>query len=75
LPGTHDGCVAGRPAPTKATLTEAAAALRKLLDAIEAGELDVSTPRDVALLRRLQGTLAGWDEALGRGSGDDDHNG
>jgi hypothetical protein len=38
------------------TIQEAAAALKKLLDAIEVGELDVSTPRDIALLRRLQGT-------------------
>jgi hypothetical protein len=56
-------------------MTEAAAALRKLLDAIEAGELHVSTPREVALFRRLQGTLAGWDEALGKGSPTNHHTG
>jgi hypothetical protein len=61
--------------PTRATLREAAAALRKLLDIIEAGELDASTPKDIALLRRLQGTLVGWEEALGKDSGDDDHTG
>ena len=71
---THDGFVAGRRPPTRAVLAEAAAALQKLLDAVQAGELDISTPRDVALLRRLQGTLAGWDEALGKRSGDADHN-
>jgi hypothetical protein len=49
--------------------------LQKLLDAIEAGELDVSTPKDIALLRRLQGTLAGWEEVLGKDSGEDDHTG
>ncbi len=34
-----------------------------------------STPHDIALLRRLQGTLAGWDEALGKGSQPHDHTG
>ena len=66
VPSTH------RPASRK-TIQEAAEALRRLLEAIEAGELDVSTPKDVALLRRLQGTLAGWEEVLGKGSGDTDH--
>gem|GEM_PF-6271263 len=45
------------------------------MDAIEAGELDVSSPRDVALLRRLQGTLAGWNEVLGREPEEGDHTG
>jgi len=63
--------VAGR--PTRATVAEAAAALQKLLDAIEAGEVDAATPREVALLRRLQGTLVGWKEALGEGSEAADH--
>jgi hypothetical protein len=61
-----------RPA-SRATLTEAAPTLKKLLDAVEAGDLDVSSPREVALLRCLQGTLAGWDEALGWGSDERDH--
>jgi hypothetical protein len=39
-------------------------ALRKLLDAVDAGELDAVTPGEVALLRRLQGTLVGWEETL-----------
>jgi hypothetical protein len=72
---THDGYVAERRPPSRAILTEAADSLQKLLVAIEAGELDVSTPRDVALLRRLQGTLAGWNEALGKAPEDDDHTG
>ena len=59
--------------PPRATVQEAADALRRLLDAIEAGELDASTPREVALLRRLQGTLAGWDEALGKRVQGDHH--
>jgi hypothetical protein len=61
--------------PSHATVQEAAESLKRLLDVVEAGELDVSTPRDVALLRRLQGTLAGWEEALGKASGKDDHTG
>jgi len=61
----------GRP-PTRATLTEAADALRRLLDAVDAGNLKATTPGDIALLRRLQGTLAGWDEALGRSPTPDD---
>jgi hypothetical protein len=65
--------VTARRPPSRATLTQAAAALKKLLDVIEAGELDVSTPKDIALLRRLQGTLVGWEEALGKDSGEDDH--
>jgi hypothetical protein len=68
VPSTH------RP-PSRAAVQEAAESLRRLLDAIDAGELDVSTPRDVALLRRLQGTLAGWNEALGREPDEDDHTG
>jgi hypothetical protein len=35
------------------------------LAAIDAGEIEVATPREVALLRRLQGTVVGWEEALG----------
>jgi hypothetical protein len=59
--------------PSSKTVQEAAVALRRLLDAIEAGELEVPTPKDIALLRRLQGTLAGWEEVLGTGSTEDDH--
>jgi hypothetical protein len=59
--------------PTRATLSEASEALRGVLAAIEAGELDVATPREVALLRRLQGTLVGWEKALGDQPPADDH--
>ncbi len=65
--------MAGRRSPTRATLREAAEALRGVLAAVDAGELDVATPRDVALLRRLQGTLAGWEAALGKGPPAVDH--
>ncbi len=61
------------PSPVTATVQEAAAAIKNLLNAIEAGGLDVSTPKDIAPLRRLQGTLAGWEEVLGKGSGEDRH--
>jgi len=40
--------------------------------AVDAGELDVGTPREIALLRRLQGTLVGWEEALASGKAPDD---
>jgi hypothetical protein len=43
------------------------------LEVIETGELNAATHKDVALLRRLQGTLAGWEETLGQGSQDDRH--
>lgn len=55
--------MAGRRTPTQTTLKEAIEALRGVLAAVEAGEIDASTPRDIALLRRLQGTLVGWEEA------------
>ena len=70
---TDDGGVPARRPPSRATVQEAAAVLTKLLDTIEAGELDASTPKDIALLRRLQGTLVGWEEALGMGSEEDGH--
>jgi hypothetical protein len=52
--------------PSRATLAEATDTLRRLLDAVEAGELDATDPRTVALVRRLQGVLVGWEAALGR---------
>jgi hypothetical protein len=70
---THDGPVARHHPPTRATLREASEALRGVLAAIEAGELDVATPREVALLRRLQGTLVGWEKALGDQPPPDEH--
>lgn len=60
----QDVATRSRP-PTREVITEAAAGLRKLLDAVDAGDLDAITPGEVALLRRLQGTLVGWEEALG----------
>lgn len=51
--------------PSRAAVAEAAVALRRLLAAVEEGQLELSTPKDVALLRRLEGVLAGWETALG----------
>jgi len=36
---------------------EEAEVLRRFIEAIESGELAESTPQDVAVVRRLQGTL------------------
>lgn len=59
--------------PTNKTVQEATDVLRRLMTAIEAGNIDVSTPREVALLRRLQGVLAGWEAALGEEPQRPDH--
>ena len=61
-----------RPASRK-TIQEAAGVLRRLIEAVEVGKLDVPTPKDIALLRRLQGTLAGWEEILRKNSGEVRH--
>jgi len=65
--------MAGKRPPSREAVREASEALRKLLDAIEAGELDAVTPSEVALLRRLQGNLAGWEEVMGVRRGPTDH--
>jgi hypothetical protein len=65
--------VPGRRPPTRATLSEAVAALTRVLETVESGTLKVPTPRDVALLRRLEGVLAGWEEALGEPHEDRHH--
>ena len=55
--GTED------PVDSMSDLTEAAALLRELLDAIKAGELTAAEPRAVALVRRLEGALIGLEQA------------
>jgi hypothetical protein len=60
----HHGQVV-RPPPTGQEVTEAAAALRGLLAAIEAGEVDADSPQARALRRRLEGAAA-WEEAVGQ---------
>jgi hypothetical protein len=47
-------------------VAEAAAALRQVLNAIEMGELDVNTPQDIALVRRLEGALVALEKVGGR---------
>jgi hypothetical protein len=73
IPVAQDGWVPRRRPPTKETLSDAVSPLRKVLEAVEAGTLEVPTPRDVALFRRLQGVLAGWEEALGEPHQDRHH--
>ena len=46
--------------PNRDDVAEAAAALRRVLDAIDKGELEVTTPQDIALVRRLQGLWQPW---------------
>ena len=50
-------------------IDEVALALRRLLAAIESGEIDADDPRARALQRRLEGAAAAWDEAGGDGEG------
>ena len=40
---------------------EAAEALRRILEAVDAGEIDVEAPRAKQLLRRLEGAVAAWE--------------
>jgi hypothetical protein len=52
--------------PFQSTVTEAVTALRRLLDAIEEGEIDADGPKGRALHRRLEGAVAAWEEAAGQ---------
>jgi hypothetical protein len=52
-----------RHSPSQTTIHDAAAALRRLLDAIESGEIDANHPKSRALDRRLEGVVAAWAEA------------
>ena len=49
------------------TVAEATQALRRLLAAIENGEIDADDPKARALQRRLEGAVAAWDGAGGDG--------
>jgi hypothetical protein len=57
------------PSPFQVTITEAAAALRRLLEATQAGEIDADDPKGRALHRRLEGVVAAWEEAAQSGGG------
>lgn len=48
---------------SKAELAEAAAMLRAVLAAIEAGEIEANTPKARALVRRMEGAVAALAEA------------
>ena len=52
--------------PTRQAVDEAADALRRILTAIEDGELEATNPQDVAVVRRLQGAVAALEEIAGR---------
>jgi hypothetical protein len=39
---------------------EAAAAIRRLLDAVERGEISADSPQERRMLRRLEGAAAAW---------------
>ena len=58
---SHYGRVA-RP-PSRSTVSEAAEALRRLLAAIDAGEIDADDSHARALRRQLEGAAAAWEEA------------
>ena len=64
---SHYGRVA-RP-PTRSTVAEAAEALRRLLDAIDAGVIDADDPKARALRRQLEGAAAAWEEVSLGGHG------
>jgi hypothetical protein len=51
--------------PSRATIADASVTLRRLLDAIERGELTASSGQGVALVRRLQGALTAMESVLG----------
>jgi hypothetical protein len=46
-------------------LTEAARLLRSILSAVEGGELEASTPRAVAMVRRIEGATTALEAASG----------
>jgi transcription elongation GreA/GreB family factor len=48
------------------TVAEAAQAVRRLVTAIEKGEIDADSPKARALQRRLEGVVAAWEVAVGR---------
>jgi transcription elongation GreA/GreB family factor len=54
--------------PSREDAAEAASALRRLLAAVESGEIDADTPRARVLLRRLEGVLAAWEVEGGKGT-------
>jgi hypothetical protein len=50
---------------TKGDLAEAAGTIRAVLALVESGELETSTPRAVATVRRLEGAATALETAAG----------
>jgi hypothetical protein len=49
--------------PSRSTVSEGAEALRRLLAAIDAGEIDADDLKARALRRQLEGAAAAWEAA------------
>lgn len=49
--------------PSRSTVAEAAETLRRLIDAIDAGNIDADDPKARALRRRLEGVVVAWEQA------------
>jgi hypothetical protein len=60
---------------TRQAVDEAADALRRILTAIEDGELEAANSQDVVLVRRLQGAVAALEELSGKGKRGPEHSG
>jgi hypothetical protein len=50
--------------PTNRAPIEAAAAIKRLLDAVDRGEIEADTPQARRLVRRLEGAFAAWKSEL-----------
>lgn len=48
---------------TSDVASEAAVLLRRVLEAVERGDLSAGTPRAIALVRRIEGAIAAFDAA------------
>jgi len=47
-------------------MVDAAEAIRRVLAAVAEGELDVSTPGDLAAVRRLEGAIVALEKTAGK---------
>jgi hypothetical protein len=52
-----------RRVPSRSTVADAAAVVRRLLDAIDSGEIEADSAEARALYRRLEGAVAAWEQA------------
>jgi len=53
---------ARRRRPTGSDTEEAAEILRRVLEAVDRGELDADDPISRGMVRRMEGALAAWDK-------------